>query len=78
MKTRYDKKGYLTRAALVKEIKDVVDIKGLRIKFDSRWQICKFPTGLIEKTAFVILTAPGYKTTTKWVCQKAHNKWSMS
>ena len=77
MKTRYDKKGYLTRAALVKEIKDVVDIKDLRIKFDSRWQITKFPSGLIKKAAFVILTAPGFKTSMKMVEQKANCRWSM-
>jgi len=77
MKTRYDKKGYLTKAALVKEMKEVVNVPGLQINFDGQWRITRFPSGLIEKAAFVILTAPEYRTTKKMVTQKAHCRWSM-
>ena len=82
MATAY-KNGYLTRRALASEIKIVVakkhDLKpkNISIGWLVKWQVVKFPSGLVGKAGKISLCAPGYKPTIFSVYQEKNKKWYM-
>lgn len=75
--------GYLTRKALTSEIKIVVakehgfKPEDIEIHWLVKWQVVKFPTGLISKTGKILLSAPGFKSTGFCVYQEKNKKWYM-
>ena len=78
------KNGYMTRAALLTDIKRVLckehsDISpdGLLVNLETPWKEIKYPTGYICKCAFVILRAEGYRTTKKIIQQEKNKSWTM-
>lgn len=81
--SKYDKKGYLTRASLIREIKDVVSKEhglqagDLLVNVVLPWTEVKYPTGLVAKCTCVTLRAPGFATRRFSVYQEAGRRWSM-
>jgi len=78
------KNGYYTRPELVREVKTVIanhhhlkpaDIK---IKFESPWKLHKFPTGLVQKFANIVISAAGFIPVHKTIAQNQSRKWYIS
>ena len=75
--------GYLTRKALTSEIKIVVakehNLKPEDVKVDwlVKWQVVKFPSGLVGKTGKIFISAKGFKSKTFCVYQDKNKKWYM-
>ncbi len=75
------KYGYYTKPEIVKCIKKVIaeehDMKptDISIDFKTRWQICRFPTGLIEKCALITIKTKGFEPAHRTLSQKQHQKW---
>lgn len=77
------KDGYLTKAALLSQIKRVV-CKDHNLKRDELlvnmlhpWREITFPTGYVAKSTRVRLRASGFNTRDYIVTQEKHHKWTM-
>ena len=70
--------GYLTRNSLATEIRKVVAKQhkmnpgDILINWITRWQLVKYPTGLIAKAAKIKLHATGFRSQVFIVGQIAH------
>ena len=80
---QYDKNGYLTKAALTKQIREIVSkehnlsLDEVLVNWLTDWKITKYPSGLIQKGGKIRLRAPGFKTKQFFVYQEANKKWTM-
>ncbi|MEK0336597.1 MAG: hypothetical protein QQN41_04085 [Nitrosopumilus sp.] len=77
------KNGYLTKRALTLEIKKVVSEKhnlnpsSFIVNWMSRWQLVKYPTGLIAKAGKIKIHAQGFNPRIFIVHQNVNQKWYM-
>lgn len=77
------KKGYMTKVALTTQIRKVVgkahkiDPGDILVNWLSKWQLTKFPTGLVQKTGKIRLRAPGFTTRTFFIFQSKDTHWEM-
>jgi len=77
------KDGYFTRSEVTRQVKEVVakshGLKPRQVKltFRTPWVECHFPTGLVQKCAYVELSSPGFRPERKTLEQARHKRWSM-
>jgi hypothetical protein len=77
------KDGFMLRAALTKEIKQVVaekhklDLSDFLINWIEGWRLIQYPTGLIAKLGKIKICVSGFKPTTFLVSQNKNCKWQM-